>query len=74
MLYEKIPLRQDRPDVFLEAYVPEAVGEKRRKAILVIPGGGYGHLCADREGEPVAMAFLPYGYCGFVLHYTTGRL
>jgi len=74
MLYEKIPLRQDRPDVFLEAYVPEAVGGKRRKAILVIPGGGYGHLCADREGEPVAMAFLPYGYCGFVLHYTTGRL
>ena len=73
MKYEVINLREGHPDVFLETYIAEPVGGKRRKAILVIPGGGYGGVCADREGEPIAMAFMPYGYNGFVLHYTVGR-
>ena len=73
MTYDKIYLREGHPDVFLETYIAEPVGAKKRKAILVIPGGGYGGVCADREGEPIAMAFMPYGYNGFVLHYTVGR-
>jgi acetyl esterase/lipase len=27
-------------------------------------------VCADREGEPIALAFLPHGYNAFVLHYS----
>ena len=28
---------------------------------------------SPREGEPVAQAFMPYGYNTFVLHYTVGK-
>lgn len=73
MKYEKIYLREGHPDVFLETYIADSVAGYKRKAILVIPGGGYGGVCADREGEPIALAFLPYGYNAFVLHYTVGR-
>lgn len=38
----------------------------------MIPGGGYYEVCSDREGEPIAMAFMPYGYNAFVLHYSVG--
>lgn len=73
MKYEKIYLRDGHPDVFLETYIADSVATYKRKAMLVIPGGGYGLVCADREGEPIALAFLPYGYNAFVLHYTVGR-
>ena len=73
MRYERIPLSQEDAEIYLEAYVPEQLKSFTRKAILVIPGGGYGQVCADREGEPIAHAFLPYGYCAFVLHYSVGR-
>ena len=43
-----------------------------RDAILVIPGGGYGCICDDREGFPVAMAFAARGMNAFVLKYTVG--
>lgn len=46
-----------------------AISQKRwRPAILVIPGGGYGHVSA-REAEPVALRFLARGYHAFVLRY-----
>lgn len=73
MKYDKIYLREGHPDVFLETYIADSVIGLKRKAMLVIPGGGYGCVCADREGEPIALAFLPYGYNAFVLHYTVGR-
>ena len=40
-----------------------------RPAVLIIPGGGYGHVSA-REGEPVALRFLAGGYNAFVLRYS----
>lgn len=40
-----------------------------RPAILIFPGGAY-QGCSDREAEPVALAFLHYGYNTFVLRYT----
>ena len=58
---------------YLDAYLPDPTANFVRKPLLVIPGGGYGKVCADREGEPIAQAFLPYGYSAFVLHYTVGR-
>ena len=73
MRYERIPLSREDAEIYLEAYVPDPIQGFTRKALLVIPGGGYGQVCADREGEPIAHAFLPYGYCAFVLHYSVGR-
>jgi len=73
MIYKKIFLFPDREDVYLEAFVADPLLHYTRKAILVIPGGGYDAVCSDREGEPIALAFLPYGYNAFVLHYSVGR-
>lgn len=73
MLYEKIRFDENDNDAFLETFVAEKVKGFVRKAILVIPGGGYGEVCAEREGEPIAMAFMPYGYNAFVLHYSVKK-
>lgn len=43
--------------------------EKRRPAILILPGGGYDML-SDREGEPIAVRFTAAGYQAFVLAYS----
>ena len=37
--------------------------------MLVVPGGGY-QYCSDREGEPVALAYMAQGFNAFVLRYT----
>lgn len=38
-------------------------------AVLVCPGGGYGFLAADHEGEQVARWLNEQGITAFVLHY-----
>jgi acetyl esterase/lipase len=38
-------------------------------AILVCPGGGYGHLADQHEGADVANFYNQYGFDAFVLHY-----
>ncbi len=45
------------------------VEEWKRPAVVVVPGGGYGHL-SKREGEPVAAAFLSKGFQTFILWYS----
>lgn len=72
MLHETIYLRGDDPAVNLTTYV---ANEHRvpRDAMLVIPGGGYREVCTDREGEPIALAFLARGFNCFVLHYSVGE-
>ena len=70
MLYETIELSEG---CTLDVYVARRIGGKKRRPLLVIPGGGYADVCHVREGEPIAMAFMPYGYNAFVLHYTVGR-
>ncbi len=70
MIYKKLFLFPDREEVYLEAYIADALPHYTRKAILVIPGGGYTYVCAEREGEPIALAFLAHGYNAFVLHYS----
>jgi len=69
MIYKKIPIDKNDNDAYLECYAAENIAPHKRKAILVIPGGGYG-IVSPREAEPVAMAFMPYGYSAFVLHYS----
>lgn len=70
MIYEKVKLNDT---AWLEIYAADEIKGFTRKAILIIPGGGYNNICSDREGEPVAMAFMPYGFNAFVLHYSVGE-
>ena len=63
----------DDKGAFVDTYIADPTPKFTRKAILVIPGGGYGGVCSDREGEPIALAFIPYGYNAFVLNYSVGR-
>lgn len=69
MLHERIYLTEDKV-AYIDTYIPDNVYGKKKDAILVIPGGGYGSVCSDREGEPIALAFLGKGYATFVLHYS----
>ena len=73
MQYKKIPLHETDENIYLECYIPDIIGNYRRKAMLVIPGGGYHMVCSDREGEPIAQAFIPHGFAAFVLHYSVGQ-
>jgi len=73
MIYKKIQLDENDPQAYLEVYVADRVGDFVRNAILVIPGGAYSMVCSEREGEPIAMAFMPYGYNAFVLHYSVNK-
>ncbi len=70
---ETIHLSADKPDVTLTTYIAGRSSElpynEKRKAILVIPGGGY-HFCSDREAEPIALAYLAAGFNAFVLRYS----
>lgn len=54
----------------MDTYIADSVKGFTRKAILVIPGGGYAGIAGEREGEPIAQAFMPYGYNAFVLNYS----
>ena len=47
--------------------------ERYSPAMLVIPGGGYS-MVSDREGEPVATAFLSKGFSCFVLNYSVAPI
>lgn len=71
MKNETIRLRKDDPDITLTTYVQDE-DWRMRDAILVIPGGGYGMVCSDREGEPIALAFAARGVNAFVLNYSVG--
>ncbi len=72
MRQERIHLCEDPDGAYLDSYIADPIQHFTRKAILVIPGGGYSQVCAEREGEPIAHAFMPYGYNAFVLHYYVG--
>ena len=67
MRLERIELVNGKEKVWLDCYIADKLGGSKRKALLVIPGGGYGCICNDREGEPIALAFMPYGFNAFVL-------
>ncbi len=70
MKCEKIMLDDN---TWLDLYIAEQNSWFKRKAILVIPGGGYEYLSYLEEGDPIAHAFIPYGFNAFVLHYSVDR-
>jgi acetyl esterase/lipase len=68
MRFERIFLAPEWPDAWLDVYTNDR--PIAQDGVLVIPGGGYSDVCTDREGEPIALAFLGQGFSAFVLHYT----
>ena len=71
MRHERIYLNENDERVFIDTYISDHGDMK--DALLVIPGGGYGTVCTDREGEPIALDFFAKGYNCFVLNYRCGR-
>lgn len=60
-------------DAKLYVYVSDiCMHHMRRDGLLVIPGGGYGFVSMDREGEPIALEFMGRGMSCFVLEYSIG--
>lgn len=58
----------DKESPFIEWYKADPA-VANGSAILICPGGGYGHLAVDHEGKDVADFFIKNGYQAFVLHY-----
>ena len=71
MIRETVKLMPGRDEVYLDYYGNDDRSEIA-DAMLVIPGGGYGAVCSDREGEPIALSYLTKGINAFVLHYSVG--
>lgn len=69
MIYRRIELFEGT--AYIDAYIPDTA--KNACGMLVIPGGGYGCVCSDREGEPIALSYLARGFAAFVLHYSVGE-
>lgn len=74
MIYKRIQLDSNDENIFLDVYASDMPSCYTRKAILVIPGGAYQGIADDREGEPIALAFVARGYNAFVLHYSVKDL
>ena len=45
---------------------------RKRPAIIILPGGGYGHL-STREAEPIALQYLAADIAAFVVYYSVGE-
>ena len=70
MTFDRLNFEITGHKIMLDCYVaPGSV----RDAILVFPGGGYHAVCHEREGEPIALAYVERGYNAFVLHYKVGE-
>lgn len=75
MKYQQIKLKNrgyGKQIPLLSAYIQDTISvdsQFQRPAVIICPGGGY-EFTTNREGEPIALAFLEKGYQAFVLDYT----
>jgi acetyl esterase/lipase len=71
--FTKIIHGSDGTEAQFNGYVidntPEVDMQRRRPAVLILPGGGY-HFTSDREAEPIALKIISFGYQAFVLRYS----
>ncbi len=67
--YQKAGIEKKSHTPTLTAYVELSLPAKKKKAVLICPGGAYVHVSA-REGEPVAKKFVEMGFQAFVLDYS----
>lgn len=68
---EELAQEKHKRDVRL-MYFP-ADNPKDNRFALILPGGGYAHVCTREEGYPVAAELNRMGINAFVLEYRTGR-
>jgi acetyl esterase/lipase len=57
---------QDEPVLFV---YPASADTATGAAVIVCPGGGYGHLAMDHEGHQIAERLNSFGVSAFVLRY-----
>lgn len=72
--YEKMNLGGGHR-AYMQCYIPSNYDfseGRKRPAIIICPGGGYGHL-SSREAEPVALQYLAADIAAFVLYYSVGE-
>ena len=72
MQHERIFLDSADDRVYIDTYVANN-RTFLHSAMLIIPGGGYSQICTEREGEPVAFAYLEKGFNCFVLNYRVNK-
>ena len=74
-LKDRFPfLGEEGRDPNVTVYLPDPMTEmgrddRKRPCLVICPGGGYA-MCSQREAEPIAFHFLPFGYNVFVLRYS----
>ena len=60
----------DKPS--LTIYLPEK-DKANGAAVVIFPGGGYGHLAMDHEGHQIAEWLNSFGVAGFIVKYRHSR-
>ena len=70
MRTERIFIDPSDSRTYIDTFV--SYSKHAHKAMLILPGGGYGGVCSDREGEDVALAYMARGFNCFVLMYRVG--
>lgn len=63
---------QDGDKPSLTIYLP-AKQKATGAAVVICPGGGYGHLAMDHEGHQIARWLNSFGVAGFILQYRHSR-
>lgn len=61
---------EDKPSLFI--YLADA-DKATGAAVMICPGGGYGHLAMEKEGTKIAQWFNSLGVHAFVLKYRLGN-
>jgi acetyl esterase/lipase len=60
--------REDGDKPSLTIYLPP-LEKATGAAVVICPGGGYGHLAMDHEGHQIAQWLNSFGVAGFILKY-----
>ena len=60
----------DKPSITI--YLPPK-GKANGAAVVIFPGGGYGHLAMDHEGHQIAQWLNSFGVAGFIVKYRHSR-
>jgi acetyl esterase/lipase len=63
--------KEDADQPYMMAYYP-ATKNAQKSAVVICPGGGYGHLADDHEGKQVAKWYNDRGVTAYVLYYRLG--
>ncbi len=76
MTTETIYLRENDDAVKMQTFIHDDstnVIAGKRRAMVVLAGGGYFFLANDREGEPVAIKYFAQGFNCFLVNYSIGE-